>query len=341
MKLLYLFIFFAVQSCDTANEENAEVTGTWTIDKSEVISGGVPKDGIPSVDRPQYSPAMENLSFLNPDERVIGVVFNNQAYAFPESVLDWHEIINADGFTVSYCPLTGTAVIDKNKNFGVSGLLYRNNLILYDRETDSKWSQLNFKAVSGRRTEEVMNRLTNIHTKASTWKALHPDTKWMNGKNTRYSLGRYNQYPYGSYKTSNTTLFSIKNQNNRFSRKAQVIGFIIDGQSYAITYDYFKEKRIKELNISNEKLVIFGSLTEDFITIYKRNLGSDTLNFTISKESFPYEFTDSNSNSTWNIKGHAIAGSRTGRRLPQVIGTRAYWFAWYDFYPNTIILDDK
>ena len=127
---------------------------------SEVKDGGPGKDGIPSIDSPRFIDANDSgTDFLNDTDLVIGIVKGDVVKAYPHLILDWHEIVNdkliEDLITVNYCPLTGTAfgwssvANNENTTFGVSGLLYNSNLILYDRTTDSYWSQLELECVNG------------------------------------------------------------------------------------------------------------------------------------------------------------------------------------------------
>jgi len=156
-------------------------SGEWNIPENEIISGGVPKDGIPSLFNPEKISA-EDGSYLIDDALVVGIVVAGQPMAYPHSVLDWHEIVNEDSngsFTLSYCPLTGTAVAFDGTvlgKFGVSGLLYRNNLIMFDRRTDSRWPQLRLQSDQGPSKNTKIRVLPTIETSWGTWKKLFPGT---------------------------------------------------------------------------------------------------------------------------------------------------------------------
>ncbi|MFC7137337.1 DUF3179 domain-containing (seleno)protein [Halobaculum litoreum] len=121
--------------------------------REATVSGGPGKDGIPSVDDPQFA-AADEVS-LAADDVVFGYAGADDVTAYPQSVLVWHEVVNdtLDGtpVAVTYCPLTGTAMgFERGETtFGVSGRLVNNNLVLYDRATDSRWPQVLATAVSG------------------------------------------------------------------------------------------------------------------------------------------------------------------------------------------------
>jgi hypothetical protein len=93
------------------------------------------------------------------NRRVTGVRIGNDFRAYPHKILDWHEIINDEiggkPVAITFCPLTGTSIgIERSLEgspveFGVSGFLFRNNLILYDRISESYWSQMQLRSIGG------------------------------------------------------------------------------------------------------------------------------------------------------------------------------------------------
>lgn len=165
------------------------------------VSGGPGKDGIPSVDSPQFAPASD-VSF--PDHQIVfGYAGEEDVKAYPQHVLVWHEITNdvLDGtnVAVTYCPLTGTAMGFErgDTTFGVSGRLVNNNLVMYDRATDSRWPQVLATAVSGPHEGDHLNEFRLVWTTWGRWRESHPDTLIMT-ENTGYAR-RYGGDPYGNY----------------------------------------------------------------------------------------------------------------------------------------------
>jgi len=112
-----------------------------------ILSGGPPKDGIPSIDNPKFISASEADEFLNADDLVLGIEVNGEAKAYPRKIVVWHEIVNdiVGGIpvTVTYCPLCFTGAAFERilggdiVEFGVSGKLYNSDLVMYDRKTES------------------------------------------------------------------------------------------------------------------------------------------------------------------------------------------------------------
>jgi hypothetical protein len=146
-----------------------------SIPMDEIRRGGPPRDGIPSIDNPIFVSAGE-AKYPDDSDRDLGVAINNLAKAYPIGIMNYHEIVNdyfnSTAVVVTYCPLCGSGIAfyskveDKTHTFGVSGLLYNSDVILYDRETESLWSQLMHEAVSG---PLKGSKLRIIPTANTTW----------------------------------------------------------------------------------------------------------------------------------------------------------------------------
>lgn len=180
--ILLLSLWATLCTAQSKNGFNLEQT---LIPASQILSGGPAKDGIPAIDKPRFVDA-DKVSFLDNDAPVLGLVYKSIAKAYPISILNWHEIIN-DQFNdapvvITFCPLCGSgmafsALIDGIAHtFGVSGLLYNSDLLLYDRQTQSLWSQLMSQAISGSHKAKRLHSLPVLHTTWQDWKTRHPET---------------------------------------------------------------------------------------------------------------------------------------------------------------------
>ncbi|MCG8458310.1 MAG: DUF3179 domain-containing protein, partial [Holophagales bacterium] len=159
-----------------------------TIRLEEVVSGGVPIEGIPSVDDPSMVTAAE-ARYLDDEEEIFGVVLGGEARAYPLRILDWHEMLNdtigGEPVTLSYCTLCGSGVLFHTRKedgsswrFGTSGLLYRSNKLMFDRETRTLWSNLKGEPVFGKLVGQGLKLDLIPHTRTTwgEWKRRHPDT---------------------------------------------------------------------------------------------------------------------------------------------------------------------
>lgn len=203
---------------------------------ADIISGGPPKDGIPALTEPLVESAAMAQRWLGPDDRVLGVVVDGHARAYPIRILNWHEIVNDRlgdrRFVVSYCPLCGSGMVfDSTDRFGVSGLLYKSDVLLYDRDTKSLWSQLEAKAITGLRMGERLKPMPVLHTNWKTWRRLHPDTDVLS-RNTGFRRD-YTRDPYAGYEQSPSVYFHVGHHDGRLRAKAWVIGLELDGKTRA------------------------------------------------------------------------------------------------------------
>ena len=226
--------------------ERVYTTGEWLIPVNEVMNGGPGKDGIPSLELPDFVSA-ESAEYMDPEDLILGIVMNNEVRAYPIKILDWHEIINDSisgvHYSITYCPLTGTGIgwsQEQNgirSTFGVSGLLYNSNLIPYDRETDSYWSQIRLDCVQGSRKGENIKTIQLIETTWENWKNMYPNTKVV-AVNTNFDR-QYNQYPYGDYRSINTTYFPANPVDTRLHSKEVVHGIVLNDHAKAYRFKDF------------------------------------------------------------------------------------------------------
>ena len=347
--LTYLFVSLLVLSTGCSNSDD-QITSTgnlnpdeWMIPENEVFDGGPGKDGIPSVDNPNFTIA-ETVNFVNPDDLVVAVNLGGEVKAYPHPILDWHEIVNDRVGNVSlaltYCPLTGTGIgWDRNLNgtettFGVSGLLYNTNLLPFDRATESYWSQMRHDCVKGDLVGTTINTFHVVEMSFQSFQEMYPQGQVMN-TNTGFSRS-YGQYPYGSYRTSEQLIFPIDNEDRSLHRKARVLGVIVEDQVQAYTFDKFPGSNITviENQFANTDLVIVGSTEKNFITAYNRQLADGTvLSFEAVQDQFPVVIRD-NEGTEWDAFGVAINGPRAGETLSAPLNYIGYWFAWSVFNEN-------
>jgi len=200
----------------------------------QIQQGGPPKDGIPAIDEPVFY--SEQASNVSVDERILGVTFNGVSKAYPVAIMNWHEIVNDDfngkPVIVTFCPLCGTGVAFESESpngFGVSGLLYNSDMLLYDRQTESLWSQIMERAISGPRIGEQLNAVPVQMTTWQEWKKQYPDSKLLS-RNTGFSRN-YDETPYLGYEKSSLLYFQVAHSDNRYHKKESVLGLTIDGQS--------------------------------------------------------------------------------------------------------------
>lgn len=319
--------------------------GDWLIPVGSVFDGGPGCDGIPAISEPDFV-APAQATYLNDNSLVLAVDNGDgPVKLYAHNVLDWHEIVNdeADGKPVAivYCPLTGTGIgWDRTVNgtvtsFGVSGLLYNTNIIPYDRETGSNWSQQRMQCVNGERSGERPVTTNLLELSFGVAKTLFPDavvTSDRTGFNRNYQA-----YPYGDYRTNDDNIiFPIDNPDDRVDNKERVLGLIDGEQAKAYRFQSFAAEGWSMITdeFAGRELVVVGSQSPEVMVVFDRRLADGTvLDFTLSATEGTDVLTDQEGN-VWNLLGRAISGPRTGQKLDAPTAMMGYWFGWGAFYPG-------
>lgn len=113
----------------------------------------------------------------------------------------------------------------KEITLGVSGLLHESNVLFYDHQTESLWSQLKEEAVTGPLTGTHLKAIPSVTTTWKAWRAQHPDTLVLS---TQTGFQRdYSRSPYQAYAKSPNTMFPVKHEDPRLSPKEKVVGVSI------------------------------------------------------------------------------------------------------------------
>ena len=305
----------------------------------KIKGGGPPKDGIPSIDNPMFA-NVKDADFMSDSDTVIGLKINGETKAYPLFVLVWHEIVNdtvgGTPVSVTYCPLCYTnqvfeRIIDGQEvEFGTSGKLYNSNLLMYDRLTESYWSQALGMAVTGELTGYELDLVPFDVITWGDWKILHPDTLVLTTDTGH--LRSYATDPYGKYYTEPRIMFPVEYSDDRIYPKEIILGFNQDE-----TYKAYKQNDIESNIIVNDFIddvpVMLVSLYSQNSRAFERSLDGVVLNFEYSDG----VIFDTQTNSQWNYDGMAVSGEHEGKQLKRMAIEPGFWFAWVAFHPDTLV----
>ena len=212
-----------------------------SIPRAEIHRGGPPKDGIPALTNPAFLTVSE-AAYLGDQDTVIGVSAGDQVKAYPLKILDYHEIVNdtlgGQPIAVTYCPLCDSSVVfdrrrgERTLEFGVSGLLYNSNVLMFNREPqdvtgEALWSQMGSVGVSSWGAKTRMRRLPIEVTTWKDWRSRHPETLVLSNDNGH--VRSYDRTIYAHYFASESLMFPVNNVDDRLPPKTPVLGIDAGG----------------------------------------------------------------------------------------------------------------
>ena len=295
----------------------------------EITWGGALADGIPPLDMPTQV-AAEDADYLLDTDLVFGVEINGDARAYPLRIMGWHEMLNdvIGGVPVAlaYCTLCGAGILfetdvdgrDAPFVFGSSGLLYRSNKLMFDRETKSLWNQFTGEPVTGAlaQSEIALKILPSTITSWANWRKLHPDTKALS-----LETGHFRNYDsgvvYRDYFASPDLLYPTITDQTRLLQKDHVFGIRTAGGAKAWPLTVFAKTPVINDQVGFSNVVLIGDAMTQTVRAYDR--GESTFSGDASSLMGP--------GGTWTLTEDALTGP-SGQRLPRVAGHIAYWFAW-------------
>jgi hypothetical protein len=314
------------------------------VDRSELVRGA-PKDGIPAIVDPAFARDWSGLDrSLGDSHLVVGVRRGDEARAYPLSVLSGHEVVNDDfggPLLVTYCPLCASAVTAVRRvdgqpaTFGVSGFLFRSDLVMYDRSSGSLWSQIMATAIRGPSTGDRLELVPSTLTTWGEWQAERPDTTVLLPPPESGTIEPTTDgFPAaGSPDSGHVGVISVARgfDDDRLPARAIVVGVATDEAAKAYPIDRVQEAGVVNDRVGELPIVVAPGAVPQ---AYDRRIDGTTLSFEPAGEG-----RMRGGGSTWSTTtGRALSGTYEGRHLARATGvTSTYWFAWLDFHPEATV----
>lgn len=226
-----------------------------------LLQGCPRRDCIPSLEQPRFVTATQ-ATFLKDTDQVLAVSVEGIRRAYPTSILVRHEIVNdtlgTQPIAITYCPLCGSGAAYSRvvggvvTTFGVSGLLYESDLVLYDRRTKSLWPQILGRAILGRSKGQALKPVPLVQVDWRTWRTQHPDTAVLSPE-TGFGYA-YGEDPYGDYASNPRTMFPITHRNDRLHAKTVVFGVLLEGEAAALSQGFLKAHPQVTLELAGHRI---------------------------------------------------------------------------------------
>ncbi|MFN3476636.1 MAG: DUF3179 domain-containing protein [Candidatus Methylomirabilales bacterium] len=327
----------------------------------EIRAGGPPPDGIPAIDRPKFVSVEEAKTWLGDQEPVLTFIRGGDARAYPLQILIWHEIVNDTvggvPVAITYCPLCNSALVFDRRiggevyDFGTSGMLYKSDLVMYDRKTHSLWAQMEGKAIVGELAGLTLQVLPSGIVSFGAWRRAFPHGKVLS-RETGHPRP-YGRNPYVGYdRPDGTPFLFFGSLDQRLPPMERVVALSFSNEEKAYPFSLLKQRKVVADRIGGLEVVIFyregttSALDQPEIAtsrdvgatgVFSPILEGQRLTFTFNEGAF----IDRETGSRWNILGQAIAGKLRGKTLERLPHVDAFWFAWAAFKPKTAIYGAK
>ncbi|MBX2819061.1 MAG: DUF3179 domain-containing protein [Rhodothermaceae bacterium] len=352
--LCLLFALVLLAACDSGNDEPDEPTldPNCIIPTSE-FANSTAIDAIPALTDPKFVRA-EEAGYLKDRDLVLGMQNGDLTLAVPHNILWWHEVVNLSDtspkLAITFCPLTGSGIIfDRaaagNVDFGVSGLLWQNNNVMFDRGGFSLWSQMGAEVLCGENTAPgtPLDAYPVVEMTWAGWKELHPETLVVGdstGFNRNYSID-----PLGDYvEPDNGTLFwpMLSPIDTRRPPKERILGIPVGEGGLSIPFmELDKRGAVAAVHAEyeNTPIVVFYDREKRAAVAFDLSGSGDAQTFDAQSG----QIVDLETNSTWRIDGMAVSGPLQGLRLTPIPEAYvSYWFSWAAFQPEaTLWLSDS
>lgn len=312
-----------------------------------------PRDRIPPIDTPRFEP-IADADWLEDREPGALVQFNDEVRFYPLSILTRHEIVN-DRFgdipvAVTFCPLCNTALsFDRRVDgevlrFGVSGLLRKSDLVMWDDATTTLWQQINGEAIVGELAGTELEIIPTAIVAYGEARESFPEAVSL-AQDTGFGIN-YGANPYTAYSSSEQPFLFDEDPDPRFPALSRVVGVSIDDVDKAYPFGGISEKRaVNDMVAGTPIVVLWGGETADALDsadiaageaigtaiAFDRRVDGRTLTFSPAGDG---RFTDEETSSTWNLLGQAIEGTLQGEELTTVNHRNEFWFAWASFFPD-------
>ncbi len=216
--------------------------------------------------------------------------------------------------------------------FGVSGKLYKDALVMFDRQTESLWTQVDGSVLRGKMKGARLEPVPAVQTTWREWKRMHPDTLVL--KKNRSVTGTQ----YGDYHSSAERLgiAGTRNPDSRLPGKALVVTLGAGDEALAVSVEALKHSPLHQTRFAGRPVAIVFDASSATARVYDRQVEGRALEFTVVGGEGELLLRDKQTETLWSaLTGKALEGKLAGQELRPVPYMMNYWFAWVAYNPRT------
>jgi hypothetical protein len=225
-------------------------------------------------------------------------------------------------------------VANQTLTFGVSGMLYRDGLVMFDRETDTLWSQVDGRAIKGRLAGQALEAVPAIHATWAEWKAMYPESRVLEKR------GEYRS-PYHDYNRDPNRLGVLgrRNQDKRLRGKERILGIRTDEAVVVFPLKAVREAGVVNAQVGRLPVLLAAPAKNLPVVAYVRRVDDRVLTFesdAASRAGDEQVLRDRETGTAWRLAdGVAVRGPLKGKRLERAVAHPAFWFGWRGYFPGS------
>jgi hypothetical protein len=214
-------------------------------------------------------------------------------------------------------------------DLGVSGKLWNGVLVMFDRQSDTLWTQVDGRAIQGDRTGARLEHRESVFTNWATWLAEHPDTLVLQkDEGEREQEGSH----YADYFADPEAVFfpELAEDLGGIGPKDVVFGLRVGDDALGVDEQLLVRQGLVSAVVGNRPVALARDPDSGFVLAFERELDGRTLFPAMVPGSSPLD-------ELYDTAAHAIFQPSD---LPRVRVDRAFWYAFAKSFPGAAVLVD-
>ncbi len=375
-KLHFCFLISVISCCIPFNlnaqiKNPRQVSYKWKTDTARHTTGfadlsiAAEKDAIHTLDFPAFIGKDDSLYNYYPFEPAVVVNFGGEQRAYPLSILTLYELANdsiaGKQIMVTFCPMCNAALVynrnvksaagEKPLTFGISGLLMHNDMVMYDRETETWWEQLMGAGIAGEYSGTELKMLSAILISVKDYFDRYPDGKILSPASMNAYLNKHAHRPFHHLEHSghlSRKYYLPEKTDPRLPAQEHVLDIRVEGHDRIYPFHALAKQQVVNETVGETPLVIFYHgetvtvLDEDNFAKAKRVGSATAFESKLNGVSYTFRkagdyFVDEQTGSSWDITGYCREGKLKGEQLYMIPHSNHFAFAYLAFYPQAEI----